>query len=46
MADLFDDNFGAPAEPVVAVDSSEPAVAAFDPAAEFLAQQQDEIAGM
>lgn len=46
MADLFDDNFGAPAEPVVAVDSSEPAVAAFDPAAEFLAQQQDEIADL
>ena len=45
MADLFDDNFGAPAttEPAVAVESSE---AAFDPAAEFLAQQQDEIAGI
>ena len=37
MTDLFDDNFGAP---------TEPAVAAFDPAAEFLAQQEDEIAGI
>jgi len=46
MADLFDDNFGAPAEPTVAVDSSDPVVAAFDPAAEFLAQQQDEIADL
>jgi len=45
MADLFDDNFGAPAaaKPAVAVESSE---AAFDPAAEFLAQQQDEIADL
>jgi len=43
MADLFDDNFGAPAEPAVAVESTE---AAFDPAAEFLAQQQDEIADL
>lgn len=40
MTDLFDDNFGAPTE------AAEPAVAAFDPAAEFLAQQEDEIADL
>lgn len=42
MTDLFDDNFGAPTE----VAAPEPAVAAFDPAAEFLAQQEDEIADL
>lgn len=51
MADLFDDNFGVPAEPAVTVEDIDepepaPAVDAFDPAAEILAQQQDEIADL